>query len=175
MDVNTIISQLTTERDKLDQAIVALRALGDQPQAAPAPTPRRRSRARAAPQKTVIPAEPPKVIPVGKLLKLIADEDGQTTSGLAKLTGGDQSKILELLQEQEAAGEVTRSGQRRTTTWRRVTDEDRVVARAAELEAAQTAALDDAPKTAATQKRREARRKAAERRKRLAERAAVER
>jgi hypothetical protein len=57
-----------------------------------------------------------------------------TTRELAKATNGDSRQLLSLLKEQEDAGQVRRSGQRRGTRWHLITDEDRIAARAAELE-----------------------------------------
>jgi hypothetical protein len=42
--------------------------------------------------------------------------------------------VLGVLRELEAAGRARRTGQRRGTRWHAVTDEDRIRARAAELE-----------------------------------------
>jgi hypothetical protein len=64
-----------------------------------------------------VAAEPTKVIPLGKLLKAVEEHPGTTTTGLAKMTEGDQSSILQLLKEAEAEGRVTREGQRRATSW----------------------------------------------------------
>jgi hypothetical protein len=77
----------------------------------------------------------PAVVPLQKLLKLVSENPGLTTTRLATHTGGDQSALLELLKESEQNGEVRREGQRRATSWYRVTDEDRVAARAAEIAA----------------------------------------
>jgi 3-oxoacyl-ACP reductase-like protein len=94
--------------------------------AAPA-APRKR---RAAPGKAV-----KSVVPLEKLLKVVGDNPGMTTTSIANQTGGDQSVLLQLLKESEQKGEVRREGQRRATSWYRVTDEDRIAARAAELAA----------------------------------------
>jgi hypothetical protein len=67
---------------------------------------------------TVTPeAEPAKMVPLGKLLKMVEANPGTTTTGLAKMTEGDQSSILTLLKEAESDGKVTREGQRRATSW----------------------------------------------------------
>jgi hypothetical protein len=42
--------------------------------------------------------------------------------------------VLALLKEQESAGQVRRTGTRAATRWDVITDEDRIAARAAELE-----------------------------------------
>lgn len=59
-----------------------------------------------------------------------------TTRQLSQATDGDPGQILTLLKEQEAAGEVRRTGSRAATQWHAITDEDRIAARVAELEAA---------------------------------------
>lgn len=98
------------------------------PAAAPAaPAPRKR---KAAPKKAA-----KAVVPLEKLLKVVGDKPGMTTTAIAKETGGDQSVLLELLKESEQKGEVRRQGQRRATSWYLVTDEDRIAARAAQIAA----------------------------------------
>ncbi len=57
-----------------------------------------------------------------------------STADLAVQTGGDRHQLLTLLRELEAAGQVRRSGERRSTRWHAITDEDRIAARVAELE-----------------------------------------
>ncbi len=84
---------------------------------------RRRSATRAA---TVVPA--------GKLEVLLAEADGLSTTELAERAGGSATQILTLLRELERDGKVRRSGERRTTRWHWITDEERIQARAAELE-----------------------------------------
>ena len=46
---------------------------------------------------------------------------------------GDRDQVLTLLRELEAAGRIRRTGQRRSTRWHVITDEDRIRERAAEL------------------------------------------
>jgi hypothetical protein len=77
----------------------------------------------------------PKVIPAGQLLKLAADNPGQTTTSLAKLAEADRNQVLSLLRDAEAEGQVKRSGERRGTRWHLYTDEDKMRERAAELAA----------------------------------------
>jgi pyruvate dehydrogenase E2 component (dihydrolipoamide acetyltransferase) len=95
--------------------------------AAAAPAPRKR---KAAPKKAA-----KAVVPLEKLLKVVGDKPGMTTTSIAKETGGDQSVLLELLKESEQKGEVRRQGQRRATSWYLITDEDRIAARAAQIAA----------------------------------------
>jgi len=95
--------------------------------AAAAPAPRKR---KAAPKKAA-----KAVVPLEKLLKVVGDKPGMTTTTIAKETGGDQSVLLDLLKESEQKGEVRRQGQRRATSWYLITDEDRIAARAAQIAA----------------------------------------
>jgi hypothetical protein len=92
-----------------------------------APATRKRKPAARKPAKSVVPLE--------KLLKVVGDKPGLTTTAIAKETGGEQSALLELLKESEQKGEVRRQGERRATSWYRITDEDRIAARAAEIAA----------------------------------------
>jgi hypothetical protein len=74
------------------------------------------------------------VVPVGKLTALLAGSAGMRTRELSHATHGDPAHILTLLKEQENAGQVRRTGTRAATRWHAVTDEDRIVARTAELD-----------------------------------------
>jgi hypothetical protein len=58
-----------------------------------------------------------------------------TTSALAERANANRDQILTALRELEAAGRVRRSGQRRSTRWHAITDEERIQKRAAELAA----------------------------------------
>jgi hypothetical protein len=69
------------------------------------------------------------------LERLLADTSaGLSANAIATQTGAAYSRILKLLRELEAAGQVGRSGSRRSTVWRLITDEERITERAAELE-----------------------------------------
>ena len=96
-------------------------------QSAPTPQLRRTRRKAAEPRYEVVPA--------GKLTALLAGSEGLRTAELAKVTNGDPAQVLALLKEQESAGEVRRTGTRAATRWQVITDEDRIAARAAELNA----------------------------------------
>jgi hypothetical protein len=76
----------------------------------------------------------PEVVPAWKLEELLGASDGLTTGTLAEQASGGRDQVLALLREMEAAGRVRRTGERRGTRWHLITDEDRVAARAAELE-----------------------------------------
>jgi hypothetical protein len=97
------------------------------PTAPPKPRATRRRRARRKGGTEVVPA--------GKLELLLAESDGLTTTALAEQANGDRDQVLTLLRELEAAGRIRRSGERRSTRWHVITDEDRIAQRAAELAA----------------------------------------
>ena len=70
-----------------------------------------------------------------KLEELLADSaSGLSANAIAKQAGAGYSRTLKLLHELEAAGQVRRSGARRSTVWQLITDEERIAQRAAELE-----------------------------------------
>jgi sugar-specific transcriptional regulator TrmB len=58
-----------------------------------------------------------------------------TTSALAERAGVSRGQILSLLREPEATGRIRRTGQRRSTRWHAITDEERIQKRTAELSA----------------------------------------
>jgi hypothetical protein len=64
---------------------------------------------------------------------------GLSAKAIAAQAGAGYSRTLRLLGELEAAGQVRRSGSRRSTVWRLITDEERIAERAAELELISTA------------------------------------
>jgi hypothetical protein len=97
-----------------------------QPTASDAPAVRRRRQAK--------PRRSHEVVPAGKLEGLLAEHSPITSSALAELANGARDQVLVLLRELEAAGRARRTGQRRGTRWHAITDEDRINARAAELE-----------------------------------------
>jgi hypothetical protein len=92
---------------------------------AQSPKPARKRRAKSA----------KRLVPAGKLEKLLGASDGLTTTVLAEQASGNRDQVLTLLRELEAAGQVRRSGERRGTRWHVITDEDRIATRAAQLEA----------------------------------------
>ncbi|MGZ6589514.1 MAG: hypothetical protein ACXVHX_35265 [Solirubrobacteraceae bacterium] len=65
---------------------------------------------------------------------LATTSSGLSANVIAEQAGAGYTAILKLLHELEAAGEVRRSGSRRSTAWRLITDEERIAERAAELE-----------------------------------------
>jgi hypothetical protein len=63
-----------------------------------------------------------------------------TTAALAERVDADRNQVLGLLRQMEAFGQVRRTGQRRSTRWHIITDEERIQQRAAELAALSRAA-----------------------------------
>jgi predicted HTH transcriptional regulator len=78
------------------------------------------------------------VVPSAELEELLSENGGMTTSALAERANRTREQILTALRELEAAGRVRRSGQRRSTRWHAITDEERIQKRAAELAARST-------------------------------------
>lgn len=69
------------------------------------------------------------------LERLLADASaGLSANAIAKQADAGYARTLKLLHELEAAGQVRRSGSRRSTVWQLITDEERIAQRAAELE-----------------------------------------
>jgi hypothetical protein len=104
------------------------------PAAGGAPTPKRSTRRRAA---TVTRPRSGDDDAVGAetLERLLADTSaGLSAKAIAAQAGAGYNRTLKLLGELEAAGQVRRSGSRRSTVWRLITDEERIAERAAELE-----------------------------------------
>lgn len=77
----------------------------------------------------------PQALPADRIESLLSGNGGLTTSALAEQAGGSRDQVLRLLHELETAGRIRRTGQRRGTRWHAITDEDRIRARATELEA----------------------------------------
>jgi hypothetical protein len=90
----------------------------------------RRLAAQAAPSR-----RGGEVVRAETLERLLADTSaGLSATAIAEQAGAGYNPTLKLLRELEAAGRVRRSGSRRTTVWRLITDEERIADRAAELE-----------------------------------------
>jgi hypothetical protein len=136
------LRELNREIDTLTAARSALEARD----AAPAPRPRAgEARPEVTPARPVAPARRARsrrrartrtgaeVVPAGRLEALLSENGGLTTSALAEQTNGNRDQVLTLLRELETAGRIRRSGQRRSTRWHAITDEDRIRARAADL------------------------------------------
>jgi hypothetical protein len=94
-------------------------------------TPKRRSRARAKPAKAGKPVE---ALLAEKLETMLGEaQDGLSAITISKRSNAGYNRVLTLLRELEGAGQVRRTGSRRTSLWRLITDEDRIAERAAEL------------------------------------------
>ena len=59
---------------------------------------------------------------------------GLSANAIAQQVGAGYQRTLTLLHELEAAGQVRRSGSRRSTVWQLITEEEQIARRAAELE-----------------------------------------
>jgi hypothetical protein len=94
-------------------------------------------RSRTTKRKVSPPGASPtvEVVSTETIESLLSHNGGLSTSAVAEQTGGNRVQVLRKLRELEAAGRIRRVGQRRGTRWRAITDEDRISARAAELEA----------------------------------------
>jgi hypothetical protein len=69
------------------------------------------------------------------LERFLADTStGLSANAIAKQIGSPYSRTLKLLHDLQGAGQVRRSGSRRSTVWKLITDEERIATRAAELE-----------------------------------------
>ena len=67
--------------------------------------------------------------------RLLADTSvGLSANAIAQQAGAGYNPTLTLLRKLEEVGQVRRSGSRRSTVWRLVTDEERIAERAVELE-----------------------------------------
>jgi hypothetical protein len=70
----------------------------------------------------------------GQIEGLLRDsDDGLSVVALTRRAGVSEAKVAERLSTLERSGEVRRSGPRRTSLWRLVTDEERIAERVAEL------------------------------------------
>jgi sugar-specific transcriptional regulator TrmB len=75
------------------------------------------------------------VLSDAQVLGLLVDAGpGLSAGAVAEQAGVGYSRVLGQLRALETRGEVRRVGNRRTTRWRVVTDEERIAQRAAELE-----------------------------------------
>jgi hypothetical protein len=85
--------------------------------------------------KTAKSAKPVEVLLAGKLEAMLGEaEDGLSAITISKRSNASYNQVLELLRTLDSAGQVRRTGSRRTSRWRLVTDEERIAERAAELE-----------------------------------------
>ena len=112
-------------RRRVSERVKATRDAGGA--ATPQRSTRTRTTAATRPQSGAVQAE--------SLARLLADTPaGLSANAVAHQAGAGYGRTLKLLHELEAAGQVRRSGARRSTVWQLITDEDRIAQRAAELE-----------------------------------------
>jgi hypothetical protein len=126
-DVNDEIERLTRARIALDGLATATPPTARRP--------RRTTQTRRATPTRRATVRNRKVVAAGKLERLLSEDDGLTTTALARQANADRGHVLTVLRELEGTGRVRRSGQRRGTRWHAITDEDRIQERAAELSA----------------------------------------
>jgi sugar-specific transcriptional regulator TrmB len=75
------------------------------------------------------------VLVADKLEAMLHGESGGLSAvTIAERSNASYRQVLDLLRELERTGRVRRTGTRRTTLWRLITDEERIAERAAELE-----------------------------------------
>ena len=98
------------------------------PENGSAVTPKRSTRKRAA--TATRPRSGGGAVGAETLERLLADTStGLSANAIARRAGAAYSRTLKLLRELEAAGQVRRSGSRRSTVWRLITDEERIAER----------------------------------------------
>jgi hypothetical protein len=134
-ELKTEITALQAARAALhrEREVSAAAAASPVPSTKPAgrpPKPRAPKRTKAAKS-----AKPVEVLLAGKLEAMLGEaEDGLSAITISKRSNASYNQVLELLRTLDSAGQVRRTGTRRTSRWRLVTDEERIAERAAELE-----------------------------------------
>ena len=146
-NTQTILDSIENRLRELDREIetlIAARSALDTPEPAPAGQPRSseagpvaapRPARRAGSTRRAKTRAGTEVVPAGRLEALLSENGGLTTSALTEQTNGNRDQVLTLLRELETAGRIRRTGQRRSTRWHAITDEDRIRERAADLAA----------------------------------------
>jgi hypothetical protein len=119
------IRELKGEIASLQNARSALLANGS------APSPPRKPSAKPLARRKQ--ARTTKVLLADTAERMLAESDGLTTVALAKQAGAERDQVLALLRDLETTKRIRRTGQRRSTRWHAITDEDRIQERAAEL------------------------------------------
>lgn len=120
------LEDLAIESAALQAAKAAL--LARRAEEAQAPAPKRR---RGRPAATTT-GEP---LSVDQLEQQLAGPEGASAVAIAKRTGASYERVRAMLDRLEAAGRVRSAGRSRTSLWRLLSDEERIAARVAELEA----------------------------------------
>jgi hypothetical protein len=136
MTIADIVANIDRGLVELEDEVAALTrakaALLNRATTTAAPPPRRSSSTASRRRSSPSAAHASEVVPVDRLLAILAESDGMRTRELAQATNGDPRQLLALLKEQEDAGQVRRSGTRAATRWQAITDEDRIAATAGE-------------------------------------------
>lgn len=102
-----------------------------------------RTRAQTKPSKS---EKRDQALLAGELESMLREaEDGLSAITIAKRSRAGYNKVLDLLRELESAGQVRRTGTRRSSLWRLITDEERIAQRAAELERLSIAKAERSP------------------------------
>lgn len=133
-ELNQEIETLTAARFALDK-VEATPARASRSSAAGPAARRSSARRTGGAKRRAKTAAGTEIVPAGRLELLLSENGGLTTAALAERTNGNRDQVLALLRELESAGRIRRTGQRRSTRWHAITDEDRIRERAAELEA----------------------------------------
>jgi hypothetical protein len=128
------IREVEREIASLQDARSALTANGGRPGTSREPVAKPRPQvANRAPRRNA--TRKPEVLLAETAERMLAESEGLTTTAIAKQAGAERDQVLALLRDLEAASRIRRTGERRGTRWHAITDDDRVAARAAELEA----------------------------------------
>jgi hypothetical protein len=133
--IDTRLAEARTEIDMLEQALTSL--LADDRGAPAEPTHERPARSTRKPTPRTRPSRPrgDRPVPTGNVEELLQGAaDGLSAAALAEASGTDYRQLLDRLRELEAVGTIRRTGTRRSSRWRWITDEERITERAAELE-----------------------------------------
>lgn len=112
----------------------ASRAAGSDGSASPSAATAPRSRGTSKPPRSVRTRRA-KAMLNGAIENILRENpEGLSAAALTKVTGASHAGVTTRLRELEQAGEVRRSGARRTSRWRIVSGEEQIAERAAELE-----------------------------------------
>ncbi len=93
------------------------------------------SKPRRPRRKTAQSEKRGEVLLAGKLEAMLAEaHQGLSAITISKRANAGYNQVRDLLRELEASGQVRRTGTRRTSLWRLITEEEQIAERAAELE-----------------------------------------
>jgi predicted Rossmann fold nucleotide-binding protein DprA/Smf involved in DNA uptake len=110
MDTKDIIAQLTAERDRIDKAIEALRAIDSPAGTAAQPTERKPVRGGKPRQTTS------EFLSNESVLKLLTPEGVPAKTIRSRFKATD-NQVLRVLKGLESEGKAKRTGERRSTRW----------------------------------------------------------